>query len=116
MMKIPDSRKLQTKEEISDFVDMTLFRCVDPFLTWLEFGTTYWFEYIGDSIYKVKSESNNGKTFEMNVFQLLTCFYPVQCESDQMFALRYGHWLGEQRIQHEYIDNYIEKMNDILLI
>lgn len=116
MMKIPESRKLQTKEEISGFVNMTSFRCLVPFLSWLEFGTIYWFEYMGDSIYKVKSENNKGQIFEMDVFQLLTSFYPDQCESDQMFALKYGHWLGEQGIPHEYIDNYTEKMNDILLI
>jgi len=38
------------------------------FLTWLEFGTVYWFEYMGESIYKVKSLSNNGKSFKMNIF------------------------------------------------
>ncbi len=102
---IPSSENYLSEQKISEFVDGKFFRCVGKFLSWLRLGETYWFEYIGNDYYIVRSDNNLGKKFEMIQHQLLTNFFPVNCETDKLYAMKYCHRLGELGIHHGYIDD-----------
>lgn len=110
-MNIPETRRLMTSEEISLYVSGRFFRCISPFYSWLKKGESYWFEYHGDNTYEVRSDNNLGKQFTMETYQLLNCFYPVECETDICLAIKYCHWLGELGICNidEIVSWYEEK-------
>lgn len=84
--------------EVTKYLDQGFFRCITSFLSWLEVGQTYWFEYHGNEEFEVRSDNNLGKVFNMSIHQLLTCFYPVKCEANLKAALMHFHWLGERGI------------------
>lgn len=84
--------------EVPHFIDGKFFRCIGKFLSWLKEGETYWFEYLGNEKFGVRSDNEKGRVFEMTIHQLLTCFYPVECETNLKAALMYFHWLGERDI------------------
>lgn len=107
-MNIPETRRLMTGEEISNYVNGRFFRCISPFYTWLKKGESYWFEYHGDNTYEVRSDNALGKKVEMEVHQLLTCFVPTECETDIYFGIKYWHWLGEMGIHHGNIDEIVK--------
>ena len=106
-MIVPYNRRLQHENEISEMVYGKFFRCIKPFLSWMKKGESYWLEYHGNNKYEVRSDNNLGKNFEMEVHQLLTCFVSCDCERDKLLAIKYFHWLGELRVHHGYIDDYV---------
>lgn len=77
-MVVPENRRLQLNNEISNYVYGKFFRCIKPFLSWMKIGETYWFEYKDNNTYEVRSDNNLGKTFKMEIHQLLTCFLPCE--------------------------------------
>lgn len=97
----------KSENAISEMVCGKFFRCIKPFLSWMKKGESYWLEYHGNNKYEVRSDNNLGKNFEMAVHQLLTCFVPCDCERDELLAIKYFHWLGELRVHHGYIDDYV---------
>jgi hypothetical protein len=107
-MNIPTNRRIMNDEEISTFVYGRFFRCIVPFLSWLKVGESYWLEYHGNDNYEVRSDNALGQKFSMTTFQLLTCFFPVECEKDIYSAFKYFHWLGENEIHHGRIDDIVE--------
>lgn len=102
---IPSNENYLSEQKISEFVDRKFFRCVGKFLSWLRLGETYWFEYIGNDHYTVRSDNNLGEKFEMTQHELLTKFLPVNCETDKLYAMKYCHWLGELGVHKGYIDD-----------
>lgn len=108
MTQNPISEYIMSDEEISVFVYGKFFRCVGSFLSWLKKGETYWFEYQGNNNYEVRSDNALGQKFSMTTFQLLTCFFPVECEKNIYSAFQYFHWLGEQHIHHGRIEDIID--------
>lgn len=105
---VPSNRRLLSEKEISDYVSGRFFRCFKPFLSWMKKGESYWFEYQDNGIYCVRSDNNLGKSFNMEVYQLLTCFIPCKCEEDNAELIRYFHWLGELGIHRGNVDDYIK--------
>ena len=101
-MIVPENRRLQLENEISEWVYGKFFRCIKPFLSWMRKGESYWLEYKGNNVYEVRSDN-----FEMEVLQLLTCFLPCECENKEFELIRYFHWLGELGIHHGDIDDYV---------
>ena len=111
---IPESRNLCSPKSIEDYLYNRFFRCTAPFLSWMERGQAYWFEYNGNGIYTVRSDNALGIVFKMTEHQLLTCFYPVDIEEDNVKAMKHFHWLGELGIHHGYVDdmlNLIQKQS-----
>lgn len=113
IMVVPNNRRLLLKDEISNYVHSNFFRCIKPFLSWMIKGESYWFEYKGKNIYEVRSDNNIGKNFEMEVHQLLTCFIPCDCETNESELIRYFHWLGELQIHSGYVDDYIQYKKEL---
>ena len=107
-MCTPTSLEILSDEGISVFLYGRFFRCVKPFLSWLKKGETYWFEYQGNGNYEVRSDNALGKKFTMTDFQLITCFFPTDCEKDIYSAFNYFHWLGEEGIHHGRTDDIID--------
>lgn len=114
-MVVPENRRLQLNNEISNYVYGKFFRCIRPFLSWLKKGETYWFEYKDNNMFEVRSDNNLGKTFNMEIHQLLTCFLPCECEDNEFEMIRYFHWLGELNIHHGYVDDYIQYKEQLYL-
>jgi GNAT superfamily N-acetyltransferase len=102
---IPSNKNYLSEQKISEFVDRKFFRCVGKFLSWLSLGETYWFEYIGNDHYIIRSDNKLGKKFEMTQHELFTNFFPVNCETDTLYAMKYCHWLGELGVHKGYIDD-----------
>ena len=108
MINIPEARRLLTSEEISNYVSGKFFRCIQPFLSWMKKGETFWFEYHPSTdTYEIRSDSAVGREIKMEIYQLLTCFVPIECETNIYFAIKYFHWLGELEIHHNDIDEIV---------
>ena len=76
---------------------------VRPFLSWMKKGETYWFEYHNNGEYEISCDNNLGQKFEMTTHQLLSNFYPVECETDICAAMYYVYQIGELVFHHCYI-------------
>lgn len=95
-------------ENISEFVSGKFFRCINPFLSWMRKGECYWFEYIGDYEFEIRSDNALGTKFEMTDYQLIVNFVPVEVEEDFTKAVKYFYKLGELDIHHSYIDTIVD--------
>lgn len=105
---------IMSEYEVNKFLKQRFFRCRGKFLSWLKVGESYWFEYLGNEKFGIRSDNEKGRTFEMTIHQLLTCFYPVECENNLKTALKYFHWLGERGIHRGYVEDladYIVERN-----
>ena len=115
---IPNNTDFFTENEISNYVTQQFFRCVRPFLSWMKKGETYWFEYHNNGEYEISSDNNLGQKFEMTTHQLLSNFYPVECETDICAAMDYAYRLGELGFDHWYIEEIsaeiLKQMNNSL--
>ena len=100
---IPTSDFLLNEKTISEFVSGRFFRCIKPFLSWLKKGETYWFEYHNDNKFEIRSDNGLGRKFEMTAYQLLTCFVPIECETDLNYTMRYFYKLGQLGIHGSII-------------
>ena len=112
---IPTRDFLLNEKAISEFVSGRFFRCIKPFLSWLKKRESYWFEYHNDGNFEIRSDNELGKKFEMTAYQLLTCFVPIECETNMNYTMRYFHKLGQlgvhESIIHDIIKFY-EKYNE----
>lgn len=90
-----------------NFINGKSFRCVSNFLSWLEIGKEYQFEYLGSDEYKVKDGQYSDKPFIMSQHQLISCFIPTFVEEKLYYALVWGHWLGSRGVCGTELDNII---------
>lgn len=63
----------EAEKEKCDFVGDGFIKCYADFQDFKE-GETYWFEYIGDDKYNVRSDNLLGKTYHITPCQLYTIF------------------------------------------
>ena len=63
-MIVPENRRLQNENEISEWVYGKFFRCIKPFLSWMKKDESYWLEYHGNNKYEVRSETILGRTLK----------------------------------------------------
>lgn len=90
-----------------NFINGKSFRCVSNFLSWLEIGKEYQFEYLGFDKYIVKDGQYSGKQFIMSQRQLISCFIPTFVEEKLYYALVWGHYLGSRGVYGTALDNII---------
>ena len=105
---IPTSDFLLNEKAISEFVSGRFFRCIKPFLSWLKKGETYWFEYHNDGNFEIRSDNELGKKFSMTTYQLLTCFVPIECETNMNYTMGYFYKLGQLRVHETNIYDIIK--------
>lgn len=116
---IPQSETIMNDFEVEVYTYQKFFRCINPFLSWLKREETYWFEYKGNGKFEIRSDNNLGKNFEMTIYQLLTCFYPVEIESNITQMMIHAHFLGNRnfhRTDIKDIADYISKKVKIELV
>ena len=99
---------LLSEKVISEFVSGKFFRCIKPFLPWLKKGETYWFEYHNNGNFEIRSDNELGKKFEMTTYQLLTCFVPIECETNMNYTMGYFYKLGQLHVHETNIYDIIK--------
>lgn len=78
----------EAEKEKCDFVGDGFIKCYADFQDFKE-GETYWFEYIGDDKYNVRSDNLLGKTYHITPCQLYTIFKKqtwLEKQGEQKFA------------------------------
>lgn len=100
---VPNQTLMLTDEQISRIVYGKYFRCMSPFLSWMGKNEPYWFEYISNGEYEVRSDNNKGQRFEMTPYQLLTCFIPCDCEYSIYNTKMYLNWLDSKGVDNKHM-------------
>lgn len=111
-----ETTTLLTDDEIVEFVSGRFLRCIFPVCHWMKQGESYWFEYVGNGRYNVRSDNNLGKDFYMTVHQLITGYVPVEFEEDPYKMLEYFFLLGKANINKMYIDKMIDYYKTVGLV
>jgi len=97
----------KNENALVNFINGKSFRCVSNFLSWLEIGKKYQFEYLGFDEYKVKDGQYSGKSFIMSQHQLISCFAPTFIEENLSHTLVWGHWLASRGVCGTTLDKII---------
>ena len=113
-MNVTEEVYFKNDTDLDNFLNEKQFRCVSGFLSWLNVGDLYTITNLHHSNYKIVNENGILGTACMSQKQLLSCFVPVDIETDFSFALTYVWWLCENTKDRSYIEpilSYYVKQN-----
>lgn len=111
----------EAEKEKCDFVGDGFIKCYADFQDFKE-GETYWFEYIGDDKYNVRSDNLLGKTYHITPCQLYTIFKKqtwLEKQGEQKFAdkIEPKFHEGDWNEDDEYmLDETIQHLEELIRI